>query len=107
MSILLLVNIFLAGFSHMTVTIRVAYAMARDGALPYSKTLKQLNFETKNPDKVLFVIFFADSLLCLLPLLSELAFTAITSITTIGYQLSYAIPILLRLTVSKTTFKSS
>jgi protein-S-isoprenylcysteine O-methyltransferase Ste14 len=48
-----------------------------------------------------------DVLLCLLPLISSTAFEAITGISAIGYQISYAIPILLRLTVSKTTFKKS
>ena len=36
LTVILVLNIFLAGFSHMTVTTRVVYALSRDQALPYS-----------------------------------------------------------------------
>lgn len=36
MAILLLINVYLGGFSHLTVTTRIVFAMARDGALPWS-----------------------------------------------------------------------
>jgi amino acid transporter len=39
MGILLLINFFFAGFSSLTVTSRIGYAMARDKAFPYSKFL--------------------------------------------------------------------
>ena len=90
-------NIFLAGFSHMTVTTRITYALVRDKALPGSDWMNKLNHETKNPDRVLVVVLILDAALCLLPLISTTAFTAITQITTIGYQLSYGLPIALRL----------
>ena len=104
MTILLLLNIFFAGFSNMTVTTRIAFAMVRDKGLPYSDWLYKINSETKNPDRILVLVFILDSLLCLMPLISTTAFTAITSITTIGYQLSYAIPIFLRLTTARKRF---
>jgi amino acid transporter len=56
---------------------------------------------------MIFLVFFLDVLLCMLPLISETAFTAITSLATIGYHISYAIPIILRLTVARKTFKQS
>jgi len=37
MSILLAINVYLGGFSHMTVTTRIVFAMSRDGAFPGSK----------------------------------------------------------------------
>jgi len=37
LTVVLLINIFLAGFSAMTVTTRIAFAMVRDGALPKSE----------------------------------------------------------------------
>jgi amino acid transporter len=40
-----------------------------------------------------------------LPLISDTAFSAITQISTIGYSTSYAIPIILRVTVSRTKFQ--
>jgi amino acid transporter len=35
--ILLAINVYLGGFSHMTVTTRIVFAMSRDGAFPGSK----------------------------------------------------------------------
>jgi len=49
-------------------------------------------------------VFVIDSFLVLLPLISDTAFSAITQISTIGYSTSYAIPIILRVTVSRNTF---
>lgn len=106
-TILLLINVFCAGFSSMTVTSRIGFAMARDRAFPWSKALHRVHPVTKAPDAVIALTFVLDVLLCLLPLISKTAFEAITSITAIGYQISYAIPIFLRLTVSKDTFKRS
>ena len=107
MTSMLIVNIFFAGFSSMTVTSRIGFAMARDGAFPGSKVLYKINSKTKTPDRIILLVFLMDLLLCLLPLLSTTAFEAITSISAIGYQISYAIPILLRLTVSRSTFRKS
>lgn len=107
MTTLLIINIFFAGFSSMTVTSRIGFAMARDGAFPGSKFLYKVNENTKAPDRVIGLVFVMDVLLCLLPLISTTAFEAITSVSAIGYQISYAIPILLRLTVSKNTFRKS
>ncbi len=107
MTSLLIVNIFFAGFSSMTVTSRIGFAMARDGAFPGSGFLYKINSKTKTPDRIIGLVFIMDVLLCLLPLISTTAFEAITSVSAIGYQISYAIPILLRLTVSKATFKKS
>lgn len=107
MTTLLIVNMFFAGFSSMTVTSRIGFAMARDGAFPFSQTLYKVNSKTKTPDRIIFLVFVLDVLLCLLPLISTTAFEAITSVSAIGYQISYAIPILLRLTVSRDTFKKS
>jgi choline transport protein len=95
LTVTLLLNIFLCGFSHMTVTTRITYALVRDGALPGSSWLNYLNPVTSNPDRILSLVLLLDSALCLLPLLSTTAFTAITQITTIGYQISYAMPIAL------------
>ena len=98
MTALLIINLFFAGFSSMTVTTRIGFAMARDGAFPFSGFLYKVNSKTQTPDRIIFLVFLMDALLCLLPLASSTAFTAITGICTIGYQISYAIPILLRVT---------
>jgi amino acid transporter len=84
-AILLLISIFLGGFSHMTVTTRICYAMARDGAIPCSKFIDGVHPTLKVPVKSIIVIFFFESIICLLPLGSTTALTAISSISTIGF----------------------
>ena len=76
---------FFAGFSSLTVTSRIAYAMARDGALPFSKFFSVVNTKYQTPIRAIFLVFFVDACLCLLPLGSPTAFTAITGVCTIGY----------------------
>ena len=88
----------MAGLANMTITARIGWAMARDGAFPYSPWLRQINPVTKSPVNMIIAILIFDYILLLIPLGSELAFTALGSISTIGYQASYAIPIVLRLT---------
>lgn len=107
LSVLLIINLFFAGFSSMTVTTRIGFAMARDGAIPFSKFWYKVSSKNKVPYMMIIMVFFLDALLCLFPLINSVAFTAVTSITVIGYQVSYAIPILLRVTCARKTFKQS
>ena len=107
MAVLLLINCFFAGFSSLTVTSRIGFAMARDGAFPYSEKLRYVHPKTKSPVAMIFLVFFLDALFCMLPLISNTAFDAITSITTIGYEISYMIPILLRITIARKSFVRS
>jgi amino acid transporter len=104
MYILLATGMYLSGFSGITLTSRVGYALARDGALPGSKWLSHINEDSKTPVRMIFVIFILASCFNLLVLVNKTAFVALTSICTIGYQISYAIPILLRHTASRNTF---
>ncbi len=62
---------------------------------------------TKTPTGAIILTVFFDCALVVLPLISPVAFNAILSITSIGYQISYAIPILLRVTVAKNSFVQS
>lgn len=104
-SILLAINVYLGGFSHMTVTTRIVFAMSRDGAFPGSKYIAGVSGKSQLPLKSIFFVFVIDSIIVLLPLISDTAFSAITQISTIGYSISYAIPIILRVTVSRKTFQ--
>lgn len=104
-SVILAINVYLGGFSHMTVTTRIVFAMSRDGAFPGSKYITGVHGKSKLPLKSIFFVFVVDSIIVLLPLISDTAFSAITQISTIGYSTSYAIPIILRVTVSRKSFK--
>jgi amino acid transporter len=105
MTALLVINIFFAGFSSMTLTSKIKFAMARDGAFPKYGFLYKVNSQTKAPARIIGFVFVLDVLFCLLQLISTTAFEAITGISADSFQISYAIPILCRLTVSKQTFK--
>lgn len=63
--------------------------------------------KNKTPVAMIFLVFVLDTLFCSLPLISTTAFDAITSITTIGYSISYMIPILLRITYARKSFERS
>ena len=102
---LLIINLFFAGMSSVTVTSRITFAMARDGAFPGSKILYHVSQKTKSPMRTVFLVWALDCLLLLLPLVNVTAFNAIVSLTTIGFQISYAIPIYLRVTDSRNTFQ--
>lgn len=82
---LLAVSIYFSGFSGMTLISRVGYALARDGALPGSKWLSQIDEESKTPARMIFLIFILASCLNLLILVNETAFVALTSVSAIGY----------------------
>lgn len=84
LTILLFLNMFANGLSHMTITVRIAYAMARDNAVPFSFLMGRINPVTKIPDRAVVGVFIVDSLVCLLPLVSASAFAAVTSLTSIG-----------------------
>jgi len=105
MSSFLVITVYLAGISSVTVTSRIAFAMVRDDAIPFAKYLRPVNKYTKEPIRMVCVTFvFSVALICT-QLGSSTAFAAVTSITTIGYQISYAIPIILRCTIARKGFQ--
>ena len=104
MVMLIFMSTFLNSFTCITVASRIVFAMVRDGAIPYSRYFYYINPSRKSPDRIIVLLFLLESLLCLLPLISYTAFTAINQLATICLQITYMIPILLRLTVAKDTF---
>ncbi|KAJ3396023.1 hypothetical protein HDU92_004326 [Lobulomyces angularis] len=105
LAILLTVNMYFSGMSSFTVSTRIAYSMARDGAFPLSKKIAYVSPTNQSPVGSVILVLSIDIILLLLNLVNETTFTAVTSIATIGYQISYAIPILLRVTTSKNVFE--
>lgn len=103
----LLVNLIFAGISSLTVTTRIAFALARDNALPFSSYLTYIWPTTKSPLYTILAVFLFDSIILLLPLASPIALNAILSISVIGYQISYAMPLFLRITYARNTFTQS
>jgi len=68
MSVLVLINLFFAGFSSMTVTTRIGFAMARDGAFPGSKFFYHVTEKNKVPSHMILLVLILDCLIVLLPL---------------------------------------
>ncbi|KAL4931217.1 amino acid permease [Aspergillus undulatus] len=88
-----LVQLF-TGCSAMLADTRMAYAFARDEALPFSSTLSKINPRTQTPvNAVWFVVIFAIALNCI-AIGSTQSATAIFSITAPALDLSYVSVIL-------------
>ena len=107
LTLLVAINLFFGGMACITITTRIAYCMAVDQGVPVHHYMSKIHPRNQIPIYSLFGTYLISFLLGLLPLVNDTAFTAVTSIATIGYQLSYAIPIILRVTYAKNTFKPS
>ena len=104
LALLLIINMYFSGQGSFTVTTRISFAMARDGAFPLSKYIRYILPSTKEPLGSIVFTCFVDSLLISLIVINTTAFTAVTSLAVIGYQISYAIPIFLRITSSRAPY---
>ncbi|KAJ1566443.1 hypothetical protein HK405_009787 [Cladochytrium tenue] len=94
--VLLLANWFCC-YSSLIGNSRMIYAFSRDGAMPLSKFLHKIDHRFDLPINALWFSVAIDCILILIYLGNTTAFTAITSITTIGLYISYALPIACRL----------
>ena len=104
-TIVLIITLYFAGMSATTTASRIGYTMARNDLLPGSRWLKTLYKRTQTPVFSVFLVFIINVLLLLLNLVSSIAFAAIVSISTIGFQISYMLPILFGITHSRKTFR--
>lgn len=85
---------FFTGCSAMLADTRMAYAFARDNALPFSEFLSRVNPHTQTPvNAVWFVVLFSAGLNCIAIGSTETA-TAIFSVTAPALDLSYVSVIL-------------
>ncbi|KAI9252669.1 amino acid/polyamine transporter I [Sporodiniella umbellata] len=102
--VIILVAMFLAGSSVVVGSSRQTYAFARDGAMPVSKWLSQLTNHKVPANAVWFNIGFS-AILAVPYIFSNVAFETIVSINTIAANISYFIPICLRITMAKDRFE--
>lgn len=84
---------------------RIVYAYSRDGALPGSKYWKQVNKHTHTPVNALWFNISINALLALLIFAGPVAIGAVFSIGVIAQYVAFTLPILLRLTAARNTFK--
>ncbi|KAK9809453.1 hypothetical protein WJX73_009321 [Symbiochloris irregularis] len=87
---------------------RMIFAFARDKGLPFSAYFKHVGTRARTPIRALWLAV-AGAFVMGLPILANhvasLVFGAVISVCTLGVQVSYGIPILCRLTISRGTFK--
>ncbi|KZP23990.1 amino acid transporter [Athelia psychrophila] len=91
--------IFFCGTFSITSNSRMMYAFARDGAIPHF--FHNVDEKRQSPIRTVWLACFLSFLLGLPSLGSAVAFSAATSIATIGLYISYGIPIALRVIYRK------
>ncbi|KAH9943579.1 APC amino acid permease [Amylocystis lapponica] len=87
---------FWCGTFSVTSNSRMMYAFARDGGIPGHKFFGKVDSRFKSPIRTVWLACTLSFILGLPSLGSSVAFSAATSIATIGLYISYAIPIALR-----------
>lgn len=102
--IFVMLSIFFCGSALTLGSSRMVYAFARDGAMPFSKFLHTLNPKTKSPVNAVWFNVLIAGIVGVLYMINSTAYEAIVSVNTIGSQMSYLVPILLRVTASRTKF---
>ncbi|KAF9188393.1 hypothetical protein BGZ51_000639 [Haplosporangium sp. Z 767] len=95
---------FLCGVATVASNSRMLYAFARDGGLPFSPFWTVLNKRTQMPLRLVWLSVVVVIILALPSLGSTATLSAISGISIIGFTTSYAIPILLRITVGAPHF---
>jgi amino acid transporter len=107
MTWIVLINIFFAGISSVAVTGRITFSLMRDHAFPYGDFFSQVHPTYKSPVNAILFVFVIDCFLQLLPLIpknGDTAFESIVGLSTIGFQVSYGLPILLKLVCNPPDF---
>ncbi|CAO3632271.1 unnamed protein product [Mucor fragilis] len=102
--IFVMISIFFCGSALLLGSSRMVYAFARDGAMPFSKQLHTLNKKTQSPVNAVWMNVLVAGIVGILYMINSTAYEAIVSVNTIGSQMSYLVPILLRITTSRTKF---
>ncbi|KAN0119003.1 APC amino acid permease [Russula decolorans] len=87
---------FFCGTFSITSNSRMMYAFSRDGAIPGSKFLHKVDRRWRSPIRTVWLACALSFILGLPSLGSSVAFSAATSIATIGLYISYGIPTALR-----------
>jgi amino acid transporter len=96
---------YFCGLASVTANSRTLFAFSRDGAVPGFKLWSWVSPRNQTPIAATWAMVLAAFILGLPMLGSVVAFTAVTSIATIGLYISYAIPILLRVTAARKSFE--
>jgi len=94
--VIIIGGLFLCGIFSVLSNSRMMYAFARDGGFPGHSFFRYVHPTTRVPVRTVWLACTLSFVLGLPSFASAVAFTAATSITTIGLYISYGIPIALR-----------
>ncbi|KAL1726789.1 amino acid/polyamine transporter I [Schizophyllum commune] len=87
---------YFCGTFSITSNSRMMYAFSRDGGIPGGKWFAHVDKKWRSPIRTVWLACTLSFILGLPSLGSDVAFSAATSIATIGLYISYAIPVALR-----------
>jgi len=107
LSWIVVINLFFAGLSSVAVTGRITFALMRDKAFANSEFWGAVHPQFQSPINAIGFVMLFDMLIQLLPLIPNggaTAFSSIVSLCTIGFQVSYGIPVLLKLVYQPASF---
>ena len=99
---ILVINMFFTGMSSVTVTSRILYVLCRDKASHYAEPLATVHPHYRSPINASIFLFLIQFLLLLIPLFSArgvVAFYSVLSICVVGLQISYLIPVVLKVLI--------
>ena len=92
---------FLCGMATVTATSRLVYAFSRDEGVPWSRVWRRINRRTRTPTNAVWLGVGVAAVVGALSMVQyngvSTAFFAMTGIAVIGLNISYAIPLFLRL----------
>ncbi len=86
--VLIVVAQYLCGLAALTSASRMTYAFARDGGLPFSGALRQVNPRTKSPSVAVWFAAIAAALFTIL-----VPYTTIAAVCVIFLYISYVLPV--------------
>uniref|UniRef100_A0A6N2MK60 Amino acid permease/ SLC12A domain-containing protein n=1 Tax=Salix viminalis TaxID=40686 RepID=A0A6N2MK60_SALVM len=98
-------SFFFCGLSVTTSAARVVYALSRDNGIPFSPIWRRIHPKQKVPTNAVWLCATISIILGLPILKIDVIFTAIISISTIGWVGGYAVPIFARLVMAEKNFK--
>jgi len=87
---------FFCGMASVLANSRMLYAFSRDGAVPFSRFWHHIDPVRRVPTRSVWFAVVGAFILCIPYYWSPTAFSAVTSIATIGLYIAYVIPVLLR-----------
>jgi len=106
MTIIAIIGLILNTSIAIVASSRLVFAVARDGVLPMSYWIGQVDSQGQPKNAVTVIYIFAAALLCtILP--SQVAFTSLISAGAVPTIAAYGLIALLRLTMTPNNFKSS